>query len=226
MKNTLTVILCAVSMLLAPGCRKKDNTPDTSARVMFVNGCAGTTPGIDSKVGDNYVSGAQNVAFTTSSGYKGVKSGNDINVSFFTTNTGTPVVNKTLNLSAGGYYTIFCGGLITAPTFVYTTDDMTPPGNTSAKVRFVNLSNDLMSATVTAGTLQIGAGVTGGNITGFATVNAGVNEVKAGDPTNIASVVSTGSVTFAAGKIYTVMLTGSIAGTGLSALKLSVINHN
>ena len=227
MKTTLVVALSAALVTGMYGCKKDNPAPSNSANVMFVNGCAGTLPGIDTKLDNINVSGAANISFGNNSGYKNVKAGTAINIAYYLTNVGTPVTSSTVNITKDLHYTAFSGGIITAPTFVFAQDDMTAPANNTAKIRFVNLSPDAMSVTANVQNNVIDSGVTSLEVTPYLSVTAGSYDLKAGDPSNINTVVNIGSAqTLAAGKIYTLMLTGTVSGTGVSALKLTLINNN
>jgi len=166
-----------------------------------------------------------NISFRGNTGYKPVTSGS-ANIVYYLTNLGTPVSNVTSTLVTGGYYTAFSGGVITAPTFLLTTDDLTAPASGMAKIRFVNLSPDAQTVTAYAQTTAFATGVTSQSASAFFPVTAGAYEIKAGDPSNISTVISAGQQTLAAGKIYTVMLTGTATGSGVSGLQLTMLNNN
>jgi hypothetical protein len=228
MKNVLITLIAILTALGADSCKKKDNTPSNTGSVLFVNGCAGTLPAIDAKADGVNIGGALNMAFPSSSGYKSIKSGAPVVLAYYLTNTGTPVASQTVNLTMGAHYSAFCAGIITNPSFLLTTDDMTAPAASSAKIRFVNLSNDDLNITATAQTTVIGSNVKSKQISDFIQVAAGSFELKAGDPSDISTVVATEPTLqgLGAGKIYTLMLTGSKTGTGVSALKLTLISNN
>ncbi len=223
MKSTAIMALMAIAMF---SCKKKETRPANTGSVLFVNGCAGTLPGIDAKVNDVNVSGALNMPFTTYSGYRYVSAGAAVNVAYYITNTGTPVVSNNVTIADGQYYTAFAGGLVTNPSLVFVQDDQTMPAADKARVRFVNLCRDALSITATVQNTTIGTGVTSMGITPYIEVKADNYELKAGDPGNINTVVSTGVKTLSAGRSYTIMLTGATAGTGESALKLTLLNNN
>ena len=227
MRSTLVLALSAATLSGMVGCKKNNPAPSNSANVMFVNGCPGTLPGIDTKLDNINVSGALNIAFGNNSGYKNVKAGTAVTIAYFITNSGTPVISNAVDITKDLNYTAFCGGIITAPKFVFVQDDKTAPANNTAKIRFVNLSSDAMSVTANVQNIVIDSGVTSLEVTPYMSVTAGTYDLKAGDPSNINTVVTIGSAqTLAAGKIYTLMLTGTVAGTGVSALKLTLINNN
>lgn len=223
-KILLPAALIAIASFCA--CKKKETVPENSAPVMFVNGCAGTLPAIDAKVDEVNVSGALNMPYTNGSGYKNVKAGAAVKISYYITNAGTPVVNGTYNITTGKYYSAFAAGLITSPSLVVTQDDMTAPTASSAKIRFINLSPDIMNVTANVSNNIIDTAVIYKEVTGFLNVTAGTYDLKAGDPTNINTVKALDAKTLAAGKIYTLMLSGTQAGTGESALRLTLISHN
>ncbi|MBS1689965.1 MAG: DUF4397 domain-containing protein, partial [Bacteroidetes bacterium] len=59
----------------------------------------------------------------------------------------------------------------------------------------------------------------------FTSVTPGSYTIKAGDPANISTVVSVAQQ-IDAGKIYTVVLTGTLSGSGTSGLTLTVFKNN
>lgn len=216
-------LVCALlfSIIVIGGCKKPDNTSPNAALVAFINGCAGTT-GIDAKANGTTVGGAANIPFLGNSGYKSVIAGN-VTLSYFLTNVGTPVASDTVQLTAGAHYTAFCSGLLTSPAFLLTTDDVSPPSSSSAKIRFVNLSKDNISVTAGTTTATIATGVGPLKASDFYSITAGSYDLKASDPTNVGTSVTTGIKQLAAGKIYSLVMTGTLSGTGQSALQITLI---
>jgi len=97
-----------------------------------------------------------------------------------------------------------------------------------AKVRFANLSSDNLNLNCYIGTPKIDSNVSMGTITPFFSISAtttGVN-VLLQDPTKPTELSELSSQNFVAGKIYTIMLTGTSTGTLASGLTLTVINNN
>ncbi|HYK57525.1 MAG TPA: DUF4397 domain-containing protein [Flavisolibacter sp.] len=222
MKKILLFVFAAG--LFASSCSKKDKTPPNSAAVTFVNGCAGTK--IDAKVNGANVQNAQAINFQKASPYVYVTAGNNINVAYYITDLGTPLINRSTNFAVNGHYSVFAGGLVTTPFMLFTTDDFSSPATNSSKVRFVNLSPDSLSFDVAVGSTKVASGVSVADASGFTPVIAGTYEIKAGQPNNISSFISGGQQQFAAGKIYTIILTGTQSGTGVSALKLTLLTNN
>jgi hypothetical protein len=208
------------------GCSKNNNGPSNVASVMFVNGCVLAT-NINIEVKNVAQPNASNIAFFGTSGYQNVTAGSGILISYYLSNPVTLLSSQTVNLTAGTHYSVFAGnGLVTTPSFLLTTDDLTAPATGYAKIRFVNLSSDSLNETATVGDSTFAVGVTSTTTSGFYQMLAGSYAVKAGDPLHISSVVTTPSTLLAAGKIYTVILTGSESGSGTAGLTLTFINNN
>ena len=229
MKNILisfSIVAIAVSF---SGCSKSNNGPSNIANVTFVNGCNGSS-NIDTKVNNTKLVAASNLAYFRYSGYQNVTAGASVAINLFLTNQGTPLCNGTPALTAGDYYSVFAGGIVTHPTFVVTTDDMTAPTTGNAKVRFINLSSDTLneSCFIGVGTSKLDSNISAGTSTPFFEVAATTGaQVLLQDPLKPTVLAEIASQPFSAGKIYTIMLTGTqYATTSGAGLTLTVINNN
>ncbi len=225
MKKILSIFV--VAAVAFAGCSKSSNSaPANSADVMFVNGCAGTAS-VYVTANTVNVPGTSNITFFNTSNYQYVTAGTE-SISFFVTSLGssTPLKTFSATFAANAHYSVFVGGLITNSTYLVTTDDLSAPPSGDAKVRFVNLSTDTLSENAAVGATSIATGITSMVAGSFISVPAGSYMVKAADPSNVSTGVSTTSLSFSAGKMYTVMLTGSLTGTGTSGLTLTVLNNN
>ncbi len=219
------VLLAAVLLItLATGCTKS-SAPLNSANVMFVNGCLAASS-VSVKANNTNVDGASSIGFLTGSAYKYVTAGNGVNLTFYLDYAGTPFTNRTVNLAAPNHYSVFIGGSVASPLYVFATDDLTPPSKGNAKVRFVNLSPDNINETVTANDSIILQGVNLNNVSAFQQLRAGKYALGMFDPANADATTTTDSTEILAGKIYTILLTGSQLYTGASDLTLSFINNN
>lgn len=213
----------AFALLGMAACKKNDSTPSNSASVMFVNGTAGAD-NVDATSNGTKVQSANNIAFLKGSGYQSVTAGSQT-VSFQLTSLGTSLKSATANFAAGAHYSVFAGGIITSPSIVITTDDLSAPPSGMAKIRFINLSNDSLSETANLGTTAFATGITSQSSSSFTNVAAGSYTIKAGDPANISTVVSVAQQ-IDASKIYTVILTGTLSGSGTAGLTLTVFKNN
>jgi hypothetical protein len=211
-------------------CKKSSNSTPTTAQVMFVNGCAGAA-GLSVAANSVAVSSASNIQFQKNTGYTTVTAGSGINMAVSITSSGlvTPLISQSVNLTAGGNYSVYVGGIFTSPTFVYATDDRTAPAAGFAKVRFVNLSSDALNESCYIGSQKVDSNVASATATPFFQVTAAsaVN-VLFQDPANPTKLVNLSNQTFSSGGIYTIMITGtSTAAVGsASVLALTVINNN
>ena len=209
MKKQYALLVCLVTTL-AIGCNKtKDTTPANAAHVVFVNGCTAT--------GDIYVadslktlSGAGVVAFDTTVGYQSLAAGTEAMLVYISSfGNSRPLQSATTTFYANDYYSVFLGGTITKPYFFVATDDLSAPANGMAKIRFVNISPDTLSETVTVGSNLLAVHVGPAGITPFNSVIAGKYAITSSDPDKINSSDTLLARMYVADSIYTIVLTGS-----------------
>jgi len=207
-------------------CSKSSSSPN-NATVMFVNGTAGAS-NISVSANNTTISAAANIGFGKNSGYQAVTAGSGVKIVFSIIESGltTPLVNGTQNLTVNTHYSIFSGGIITAPSIVITTDDLTPPTGNNAKVRFINLSSDNLNASCYIGNTILDSNITYDNFSPFLQISTITDKLTILDPVSPTNTAQILNQYFGPGKIYTVILTGSSAGTGTAALNLTVIGNN
>ncbi len=226
-KSFLSLSVLAVALCFT-ACKKKDNTPANTAKIMFVHGCAaGATPiNLDAKVNGVAVAGAANKAFKQTSGYQNITSGAS-SISFFVTGL-SELVSGSATTVTNSSYTAFAGGSITAPSFVFATDDLAAPASGMAKVRFVNLCPDGLNTSCYVGPAKIDSNVGYKTCTPFYQVAVSSTTVKIAmiDQAVLTNSGQLNAEQLSAGKIYTFVLTGTAAGTGSSALTLTRIGNN
>ena len=223
-KISLLVSAIAIAAIFS-ACTKNKTGPNTNASVMFVNGCAGAT-GIYTKVNGTNV-GPSNIGFFGKSDYLNVTAGT-ANISFYLNGaaSGTLLSSGAPALTANTHYSIFVGGIITSPAFVTVTDDLAAPTSGNAKIRFINLSSDNLNSSFSVGVQTLDSNIVYTECSPFYQVTAGNYTLKGGDPSNISTIATIPGAVLAAGKMYTVMLTGSQTGTATSALTLTLLNNN
>ncbi len=222
----LTISILSIALAFS-ACNKDNTTAPNSANVMFVNACNGSA-NIDTKVNGTKLSAGSNLAYFASSGYQSVTAGTGVGIDFLVTALGTSLSNGTANFSAGSNYSVFAGGIITAPTFVVTSDDVSAPTSGNAKVRFINLSSDALNESFYLGSSnqKLDSNITMSAYTPYFEVAAGSAKVLVQDPLQPLNLAVINSQTFVAGKIYTIMLSGTASGSGAAVLTLTVINNN
>ncbi len=216
-----TVILFIIGCLA--GCTKS-SAPLNSANVMFVNGCVSASS-VSVKANSASVDGASGIPFLGYSGYQPVTAGSGVNLTFFLS-SGVAFANRAVNIAAPNHYSAFVGGDIANPTYVFTTDDLTPPSKGNAKLRFVNLSPDNISETITANDSIVAQGFGPDSVSAFYLLRAGKYALGMFDPRNDSISTTTDSLVFTSGKIYTVMLTGTQLGSGATGLVLTTTKNN
>jgi Domain of unknown function (DUF4397) len=221
MRKILSVaVIGAIATLAA--CKKSTPATPAGASVMFVNGCAAVST-MDVSVGVNKLSGATNIALFKNSGYQNLAAGSD---SIALINQGLALETSTQNFAVGGHYSVFLGGRVDKHALVVLTDTLTTPSSGNARVRFVNLVSDTLPINAYAGSTVLASRIGYQQTTSFMEVPTGSYTIKAGEADNIGTVVATSAQQLAAGKIYTVIFTGNVNGSGTSAFTLNVINNN
>ena len=223
-KVLLSVSVLAVATFFG-ACKKSNNTPSNSASVMFVNGCAGNA-GVNVSANNTSVSSASNLLYLKNTSYQSVTAGSSVNIAFISPSLGTTIISRTPTLTANQNYSVFLGGLDNASTFLCVSDDLTAPTSGNAKIRLVNLSSDNLSVRAQAGNTVFASGISSLSASAFSNipVTGSSTTISAGDSTNFYTIKDAMAQPLIAGKIYTVIYTGTAAGTG--SLAVSVINNN
>ena len=223
-KFLLSIAVLAVSI---SACKKNNNAPANTAGVMFAHGCAAgaATVNLDALDNGKAVSGATNMAFLRNSGYQNLTAGAGMNLAFNATGL-SALTSGSVTLVANNHYTAFAGGSITAPVFVFTSDDLTAPTTGNAKVRFINLCPDGLNTSCYIGTTKLDSNVGYKSCTQYFEVAPSTGKVAMIDQVVLANSAVLNGQSIAAGKIYTFMLTGTVAGSGTSVLTLTPINNN
>lgn len=229
MKKALLSYFSLFLLFAIAGCKKKDTTPSNTARVMFVNGCAGAAA-IDVAANGVNILGATNIGFQKTSGYRPVVAASGINIGVSINASGliTPLISSAVSMMANTNYSVFTGGIFTKPNILFTQDDMTTPPTGYSKIRFVNLSSDTLNENFYIGSSKIDSNVGYASYTPFRQVPVSTVPVTVlvQDPAHPTKIAQLTNQAFASGKIYTVILTGTSAGTSSSALTLLVIPNN
>lgn len=216
-RNTLEFkylfLLITITLAALSSCKKdNDNQTNGQASIMVTNSAEGSAA--QDLMLDNATVSGSTVAYTQSSNYLNVKSG-DHQAKFV--NSGSATANAAFNLSlqAGQHYSIYYTGdaSTSSSSYLVTQDDLSAPASGKAKVRFVHLSS--------AATSTIDLGIATGNkiITGLAYRAASAYYTVDANTTFLlyASGSSTASLsiptTVQAGKIYTIYVSGATSAT-------------
>ncbi len=196
---------------------KKDDDNDGMASVQVVHSSETTGP-VDLYI-DNARVNSQAVAYTQSSGYFQIPAGSKT-AEIRLAGSAQVVNTVNLDLEEGKNYTIYVSGSSSTEGSVVTNDNTSTPSDGQAKVRFVNLSSLVSSASVLLdNSSAISSNLLFGATSDFSTVAAGTHTFKAYSSAN-ANVNVTTSLNLQAGKVYTVYLTGT------SSLSLNAVVNN
>ncbi|MES2455829.1 MAG: DUF4397 domain-containing protein [Bacteroidota bacterium] len=210
--------LAAVALVVASAfssCKKDDDIdPSGSANVKIVNASTGSTAQGFYLASKTVVQGGLTFG-NASSSYIAVNSGTNLQMQFRNDGSSAAYASGSYDFDNGGYYTVFLAGDgQTARVQVYK-DDLAAPSNGKAKVKFVHLS-DAAAANVDIRKSS------GDNLAVNLARNSSSNYVELEPGVLSLQVFATGQSTslgnfdltaFAAGKIYTVYITGSTTAT-------------
>ncbi len=229
MKKLYAVAMAA--LLFAVSCSKDEENPTPSApqtRIMFAH----TTISVDTiriLVNDTPLVGTAVIPYAGNTGYVAMNPGSK-KIAFTLANN-LPLTDTTVNLSADQAYSMFSTGTVINVQKMIIQDDLSAPKAGHAKVRFVNMSVDTFSynAFVGAGdTAELGTNIMHKGFTGFSEFVAGsynlqMERVKDSGP---ADIVQIPNYQLASGKIYTILLSGSMTVQGAGERSAKVILHN
>ena len=223
MKTFLNMTGALLLALTLSCCKKSDNTPSNSASLMVVNATVGT-PAIDATVGGSAIGNGNNLSYGRNTGYQNVAAGSET-IAMAIHGLTTSFASSTESITVGGHYSAFAGGFVTSPFVVFAIDDVTPVSG-EAKVRFVNLSPDGISAKCYVNYSLVDSNVNAMDVSSFVQVppsssaNIGVTYTGSTSPLQLSAVTLLG------GKAYTIVISGSSSGSTSYPLALSLINNN
>lgn len=218
MFKKILVPLFLIGATLVAGCSDDDNATNPAQTEAFVR-VAHLSP--DAPNVDVWVDGArvlQDVPFETFSAYLEVPSG-DRRVQVTPTGASSPmVIDATLSLTAGTYYTVAATGLLSSIGAAVLVDDPETTQN-GAKIRFVHAGPDAPNVDITLpdGTILF-ADVAFNEAEGFLTTPGGSYDlqVRVAGTDNV--VLSFDNVTLEDGTIYSVFATGLVSDSSLGAI--------
>lgn len=228
-KIKLTLLGLAAMSFAFTGCKKDStSTPDT-AKVNVVH-ASPNAPGVDLLVDGTKVNSSA-LNFPDNTGYLSVNAGAR-NIKVNVSGTSTTVIDATPTLTKDVNYTVFAIDSVSKISPLVLVDDLTTPASGKAHIRFVHLSPNAPAVDVSVAGQAAGVGVFTNRtfnktITAaqyaFTPVDAGNYhlEVRVAGTTTVALDIP--SITFTAGKIYTIFAKGFLGGTGAQALGAGVI---
>ncbi|MXV16090.1 DUF4397 domain-containing protein [Hufsiella ginkgonis] len=202
----------AFFLSVAAGCKSDidDATPQEAAAFNVYNASPG--PLAVNFYLDNLLVNGPALAFTQQSDYILAYTGQrkfDITVG----GTNQVLATQTLSFTNNHYYTAFIAGSNSAPVVVVTDDDLAAPASGKAKIRLVQMIPDATSVDLNvSGGATLFADQAFKSASAFAAIDPGTYNftVQASD----AASAALNNITIQAGKSYTVVARGMIAGNG------------
>ena len=233
MKKIFLLFIVAGAVAGISSCSKSSSPSTPQAQVLYMNAWL-NAENLSVTANSTAVPNGTNLAFLANTGYQGTTAATARNINFVIPSNQNTVADSSYTFTANTHYSVYVVGLLTGsyiPTQVMTTDDLTAPPSGSAKVRFINLGPDTASYTVNVGAgnapVNIGTNIAYKQCTPFVNVTAISNTgVLAQDTKTPTQLVQLSGKSFSAGKIYTIVFTGTSTGTGTSALTLTIVNNN
>jgi hypothetical protein len=176
-------------------------------------------PAVDILV-DNAVA-LSNVPFPVASNYLALASGGR-NVKVNAAGTSTTVIDNTSPYAAGRSYTLLAVNFLSAIEPLLVEDRLAFPGPGQAQVRVIHASPDAPNVDVLAGTTRVLSNVPFKAASDYLSLPAGSVTFSV----NVAGTSTTATAATAnleAGKVYTAVAVGSVAGTGGQPLRLILL---
>ena len=208
LKTTAILALCATVI----SCKKNDVDESGTANIRIVNASSSSSAQSFYLANSAVVNGG--LTFGQNSSYIAFSSGNNLEAQFRNEGSSTAYATGKFNLDNGSYYTIFLAGDGQQARVKMFPDDLSPVSG-SAKVRFIHLSDAAPSnIDIRRGSgenLAVNLGIN--NASNYITLAPGVlslNIYATGQSTSLANFNLS---SFAAGKVYTVYISGATSGS-------------
>jgi hypothetical protein len=223
MRNRISIYLSSLllaGLMVFTSCDKDDD--ETTADVMVVH-ASPDGPGVDVLI-DNDKQNSAALNYPNNTGYLEVETGTR-NIKVNVAGTATSVINADLTFENNEYYTVFAVDSVADISAIAFEDDLSTPASGKAHVRFVHLSPNAPAVDIAV----VGTGavvfddVAFKEGTAFTPLDAGTYllDVRLEGTGTVVLVLPT--MTFQAGKIYTVWAKGFVGGTGSQALGTEII---
>ncbi|SRR5579862_1537727 len=157
MQNRLKILLPVIAFLLiAEACHKSGSVTVAPTALNIINAIPNSQPIIPilgTQAPIQYFGNAQSIGYTGSAVYSPLNGSNTL---YIVQNTDTTAIdpkfelfNGTIDLAAGGIYSFFLAGDSVAPDTLFVQDQIPAYSDSSAGVRFVNLTTGSMPMSVT-----------------------------------------------------------------------------
>jgi hypothetical protein len=203
-------------------CKKDDVDDSGSANLKIVNASSTSSAQSFYLAGNTVVQGG--LTFGNVSDYLVTNSGNNLALEFRNEGSASVYASNRFDIDKGAYYSVFLAGDGQSARVKLYKDDLTAPSSGKAKVRFIHLS-DAAPANVDirrGATTNIVVNLGRDNASNYIEVDPGVLSLQVFATGQSTSLGTFDLSAFAAGKIYTVYVTGSTT----SSISVRQISHN
>lgn len=216
-----------LSMFIS-SCAKDDTelTINGTVKVKIVNAASGSAA--QDFYLDNTKINSEAVAYSESTSYISANAGNRKGEF---RNSGSTSANFTGNvdLVPNEHYTFFYTGKAdgSGNSSAVFKDEQTSPSANKAKLRFVNLAEGFASANLlVTGGVTLASNIAFGTASNFSEVDPGILTLQTTLAAGATGSTNLGAFTLVAGKIYTIYTSGSLTGSGQTAVSANILVHN
>jgi hypothetical protein len=216
-KSALAIVLISI-VACFPACKKSTVTATSNGAVLFFNACTGTGA-LGASANGSKINDAGSMSYLKNSAYMVIPAGAKVSLAFLNAD-GSTLTGKTADLSGNSWYSIFACGTSSAPLGLFTQDNLVKPASGFTKVRFVNLCTDGLQANCTYGGTKVATAVSALSATAFFELAPGAPKVVVSGQSAPDLQASVTGQSFAEGKSYSVIFTGSSP-----TYQLTVINN-
>ena len=231
-KSILFPLALIILVMIAQSCSKSNNGPTNVGKVMFFNGCVGTT-GLYASVNNvdvNNTSISYNTMLT--GGYQQITAGNTVNIAFVNSSINSNLApGVTVGIIPSQNYTAFAGGEVggtsTVPYVLITVDSIPTPAYNTSFIRCVNLSpySDSTIISPSAGTTTIACNLAAQSYSSFVSIASGSYNFESNSVRSNSAAILSGQ-TLVAGKAYTLIYTGSRFASGAYLPAFTLIQND
>ncbi len=212
-KRALTATAILALAVTLGSCKKNDVDESGSANVRVINASSSSTA--QSFYLANTTVVQSGLTFGNNTGYITVNSGTNLVAQFRNEGTSTVYASNNFDLSNGGAYSVFLAGDGQQARVKVYPDDNSTPSSGKARIRFVHLSDaapeniDVRNGSSTNLVVNLGRN----NASNYVEADPGVLSLQVYATGQSTSLGTFNLAAFAAGKIYTIYITGSTTTT-------------
>ena len=222
----ITLNFFALSFLFLQGCDENNpiNPQVLTARLTIIN-ASPDSPNMEIFINGTQV--ASNFPYLMSTNYKDVLGDATNRVVINTSSGGIRLIDTVVYCQTDKYYTLIAFDSLQDIQPLFLADDLTPPGSTNAKIRFIHLvPNGVSYDAGASGKSPWFPFYTFGQAANFRAITAGPYNLQvylSGTPTVVTNL---NNQVLAQGIIYTMIARGFVGASGSQALGITLFQNN